>query len=439
MLKKGFISLMLATGLLLCAVPCPADRDTVSNRLVMAIKIQGVINPVAAEFISKSIKKANEQDMEMVVIELDTPGGLMESMRDIIKDIIGSRVPVTVYVSPGGARAASAGAFITLAAHIAVMSPQTNIGAAHPVNVGGSMDETMPDKVTNDAAAYIRSLAEKRGRNADWAEEAVRKSISATEEEALKKNVIDLISANINSLLEELDGREVETAGGIKTLHTSGARITREEMGVRHKILDLISNPNIAYILMLLGLYGLLFEVTNPGAIFPGVVGGICLILAFFAFQTLPINYAGLLLILLAAVLFFLETQITPHGALAIGGIVAMVIGSLMLFETADPLFRVSLSVIITSVATTAVFFFVIVGLIFKAHKTRPVTGQEGLINMEGTATADINENEGTVSVHGEIWSAFSEEYIAKGDKVTVISVSGLKLRVGRKDSGKEA
>ncbi|NIQ95187.1 MAG: nodulation protein NfeD, partial [Desulfuromonadales bacterium] len=254
-----------------------------------------------------------------MVIELDTPGGLMDSMREIIKAMIGSDVPVVVYVSPGGARAASAGAFITIAAHVAAMAPQTNIGAAHPVAGGGQeMDETMTEKVTNDAVAYIRSLAEKRGRNADWAEDAVRKSISSTEQEALEQNVIDLVSPNLETLLQDIDGRTVETSIGEQTLQTAGASVERREMGLRHRILDVISNPNVAYILMMLGMLGLFFELSNPGSIFPGVIGG-CIILAFYAFQTLPVNYAGLLLILLGIILFILEINVTSFGMLAVG------------------------------------------------------------------------------------------------------------------------
>jgi membrane-bound serine protease (ClpP class) len=292
----------------------------------------------------------------------------------------------------------------------------------------------MADKATNDAAAYIKSLAEKRGRNSKWAEDAVRKSISSTEEEALKENVIDLVSANINSLLDDLDGREVEAAGFKRVLNTKDAGVVREEMGLRHRILDLISNPNIAYMLMLLGFYGLFFELTNPGAIFPGVFGSICLILAFYAFQTLPVNYAGLLLIILGVVLFILETQIASYGVLVIGGIIAMVMGSIMLFETGAPFFKLSLSVIITSVLVTALFFTVVLGLILKAHKKRPATGHEGLVGLEGTAKSDINENEGAISLHGEVWSAYSEEPIVKGEKVVVDSVSGLKVKVRKKN-----
>lgn len=422
--KAGIFVLSL---LLLSLAPVWGVEE--EKETVMVITVDGVINPVSAEFIGKSIKKANEQSVEALIIELDTPGGLDTSMRDIIKGILGSGVPVVVFVAPAGARAASAGTFITIAAHVAAMAPQTNIGAAHPVGVGGQIDETMAEKAVNDAAAYIKSLAEKRGRNAVWAEDAVRKSVSATEQEALKNNIIDLVAQDVNTLLTELDGREVQTVAGDLVLHTAGANVIREQMGLRHQILDLISNPNVAYILMLLGFYGLFFELTNPGAIFPGVLGGICLILAFYAFQTLPVNYAGLLLIILAVVLFVLEAQIVSHGVLTIGGIIAMVIGSIMLFET-GPFVTLSLYIIIPAVVITTLFFTLTLGLAFKAFRRKPVTGVEGIIGERGVARTEITKDEGMVHVSGELWSAFSDEPIKEGEKVIVESVDGLKVKV---------
>jgi|Deesub1362A_J573_1020465.scaffolds.fasta_scaffold00275_34 membrane-bound serine protease (ClpP class) len=427
MLRKTIIFLFFLVIALLPTAGISAEKQ---QREVIVITVDGIINPVSDEFISKSITKANERKVEAIVIELDTPGGLDTSMRSIIKSILGSEVPVVVFVHPSGARAASAGAFITIAAHIAAMAPQTNIGAAHPVGIGEKMDKAMVEKVTNDAAAYMKSLAKKRGRNTKWAEDAVRKSISSTADEALKENVIDLIANNINSLLRDIDGKKVQTVVSEKVLRTAGATVIREEMGLRHKILDFISNPNVAYVLMLLGFYGLFFELTNPGAIFPGVVGGICLILAFYAFQTLPVNYAGLLLIILAIILFILEVQIVSHGVLTIGGIISMVIGSIMLFETAGPFIRLSLYTVLPAVILTALFFTVVVGLILKAHRRRPVTGLEGLIEEQGTAITDITPAGGMVLVHGERWSAYSDEPIAKGEKIIVESVSGLKVKV---------
>jgi len=400
------------------------------KKIVMAITVNGVINPVSAEFIGKSILKANEKRHEALVIELDTPGGLDSSMRTIVKDIIGSEVPVIVFVSPSGSRAASAGVFLALAAHISAMAPGTNIGAAHPVGVGEKMDKTMAEKATNDAAAYIKSLAESRGKNSRWAEDAVRKSISATESEALSENVIDLVTKDMNTLMSDIDGRKINTIYGERTLSTQNSVVVREEMGVRSKILNLISDPNIAYILMLLGFYGLFFELTNPGALFPGVLGGICLILAFFAFQTLPVNYAGMLLIILAVILFILEVKIVSHGVLAIGGVISMTIGSLMLFESPAPFMKLSLALVLPAVITTAVFFTLTLSLALKAYRRQPVTGAEGLIGETGTADTDITRTGGTASLHGEIWSAYSDDIIAKGDPIIVEKLVGLRVKV---------
>lgn len=410
------------------STPVQSSQDSPE---IMLIKAEGVINPARAEFIVKSIKKANERHYSLIVMELDTPGGLDTSMRAIIKEMIGSAVPVVVYVSPSGARAASAGAFITIASHIAAMAPGTNIGAAHPVSVGEKMDKEMAKKVTNDAAAYIRSLAESRGRNVKWAEDAVRRSISATEKEAFELGVIDLIAKDMDELLKKIDGRKVKTVLGEVTIRTAKAKIVREEMGFRQRVLDLISDPNIAYILMLLGIYGLFFELTNPGSIFPGVLGGICLILAFYAFQTLPVNYAGILLIILAIILFILEVKIVSHGILTLGGIISMIIGSIMLFESPAPFLRLSFYVILPAVLVTALFFVLTFTLAFKAWKRKPVTGAEGLIGLEGIARTDIKD-EGMVYVRGEMWSAYSDEPIQKGEKIKVEAVSGLRLKVKR-------
>ncbi|NWF76603.1 MAG: nodulation protein NfeD [Nitrospirae bacterium] len=401
-----------------------------TKKEVMVITIQSVINPVVAEFITKQIKKANERKVEAFIIELDTPGGLDTSMRNIVKDIIGSEIPVIVYVSPSGSRAASAGVFITLASHIAAMAPGTNIGAAHPVGIGEKMDKTMAEKATNDAAAYIKSIAEKRARNIQWAEDAVRKSISATETEALNLHVIDLISKNINSLLDEIHGKKVQTILGEKVLNTKNAVVIRENMSIRHKILGLISDPNIAYILMLLGFYGLFFELTNPGSIFPGVIGGICLILAFYSFQTLPVNYAGLLLIILSIIMFILEVKIISHGILTIGGIISMILGSIMLFESPAPFMKLSFYIILPAVIITALFFTLTFSLAFKAYKRKPVTGLEGLMGEKGIAVTNITKEGGMVLLHGERWSAFSDEPITKGEKIVIESIEGLTVKV---------
>lgn len=433
-LKNQFIFVPFLSIFLVTLFFCTNVYTDEKNTNVMVITINGVINPVSAEFTARSIKKANEKGVEALVIELDTPGGLDTSMRSIVKEIIGSEVPVVVFVSPSGSRAASAGVFLTLASHIAAMAPGTNIGAAHPVGIGEKMDKTVAEKATNDAAAYIKSLAERRGRNAQWAENAVRKSISATETEAFKQHVIDLVSKDITSLLSDIDGMRVQTVLGEKILRTKDSRVVREELGFRHQILNVISDPNIAYILMLLGFYGLFFELTNPGSLFPGVIGGICLILAFYAFQTLPVNYAGLLLIILALILFILEVKITSHGILTIGGIISMIIGSLMLFESPAPFMKLSLTLILPSVLITALFFSVTLGLAFKAQRRKPVTGVEGLIGETGIADTDINTDGGMVSLHGERWRAYSDDPISKGDKITVYSVSGLKVKVKKQE-----
>lgn len=398
---------------------------------IVTIRAEGVVNPVMSEFISKSIDHAVNEKSELIVIQMDTPGGLDTSMRTIVKKITASSVPVAVYVSPSGARAASAGVFITLSAHIAAMAPGTNIGAAHPVSIGEKMDKDIADKAVNDAAAYIRTLAERRGRNAEWAEKAVRESVSITEKEALELKVIDLVSPDITALLDAIDKKVVEMPEGSHTLRTKGVRVRQEEMGIRHRILDLISDPNVAYLLMLLGFYGIFFEMTNPGAIFPGVFGSIALILAFYSFQTLPVNYAGLLLIILAVILFILEIKITSYGVLTIGGIISMIIGSVMLFDTPLPFLKLSLNIILPSVIITALFFFLTIRLAVKAYRQKPATGAEGLVGLEGRARTDIH-NEGMVFVHGEIWRAYSDTPINAGEKVVVEKVENLRLKVRR-------
>lgn len=402
-----------------------------SNADIIAIKAEGVVNGVMSDFISKNIDYAAGKNAELLVIELDTPGGLAASMERIVKSINASEVPVAVYVSPSGAKAASAGVFITLSAHIAAMAPGTNIGAAHPVSIGEKMDKTMSEKVENDASAYIKSIAEKRGRNSEWAEKAVRESVSITNEEALKLNVIDIVALNLDSLLQTIDGRTVETSSGKHVIKTKGIKVEHKEMGLRLKILNIISNPNVAYLLMLLGFYGIFFEFTNPGAIFPGVFGSISLILALYAFQPdiLPVNWAGLILIIIAIIMFILEIKIISHGALTIGGIIAMTMGSLMLFESPEPFLSASLKVIIPAVLVTALFFIFTISLALKAYRRKPQTGAEGLIGYEGEAKTDVHAT-GQVFVHGEIWSAWSDEPVKAGDKITVEKVENLKLKV---------
>lgn len=415
-----------------------AETDTVLERApstVHVITVNGVIGPISSDFILKSIREAESQKAECLIIRLDTPGGLMEAMRDIVKAELGADIPVVIYVAPGGARAASAGVFITLAAHVAAMAPGTNIGAAHPVMIGGTpgggadTSQTMMDKITNDAVAYIQSIAEKRGRNAEWARDAVLNSVSITAQEALEAGVIDTVVASLAGLVAYLDGREVEILSGKRQLATRNALVKEIEMGFRYRVLDKITNPNIAYLLLLLGVYGILFELSNPGAIFPGVLGAISLILAFLAFQMLPINYAGLALMALGVVLFILEVNVTSYGLLSIGGIVSLLLGSLMLFERTEPLMRVSWKVIIPALGFTVVFFVFAIGFAVKAQRRIPVTGSIGLVGMTGVSQTDIDPR-GQVTVHGEIWKAVSDSKIPAGADIRVVEVKGMVLKV---------
>jgi len=413
--------------LFLLLLPCIAFPQSKSAEVII---IDGVINPVVAEFITKAIRRAASEGAECLIIQMDTPGGLDLSMRSIIKEMLSSDIPVIVYVSPGGARAASAGAIITLAADIAAMAPGTNIGAAHPVSLGGGkMGEEMAAKVENDAAAYVESIAIKKNRNKEWAIKAVRESVSITEQEALKINVIDLIASDLNDLLSQIDGREIKTASGVKKLTTKNIAVNYSEMGLREKILDTLSNPNIAYILMMIGMLGLYFELSNPGAIFPGVIGGICLILAFFSFQTLPVNYAGILLIIVALVLFILEIKVTSFGMLTVGGIISLTLGSLMLFDSSEPFLKVSIEYIFPVVAVTSTFFILAIYLAVKAQRRKPTTGKEGLLGTTGIVKAKIDPR-GKVFIHGEYWDAESDEMIPEDSRVEVIAVEDIRLKV---------
>ncbi|PSL43853.1 membrane-bound serine protease (ClpP class) [Chitinophaga niastensis] len=399
---------------------------------VISLKIDGNINPVTAEFIHRGIESACHQKAECLVIELNTPGGLLKSTRVIVSDMLESPMPIVVFVAPGGAHAGSAGVFITLAANIAAMAPGTNIGAAHPVSLQGESDSIMNGKVTNDAAAFIRTIAEKRKRNAEWAEEAVRKSLSITANEALEKKVINLVAVNMQELLNRIDGQTVETATGTITLHTRNAHITSLEMGTEEKILDVLSDPNFAYILLLLGLYGMLFELYNPGAILPGIVGVISLILAFYSLHTLPVNFAGLALIIFGIILFLLEIKIVSHGLLTIGGIVALFLGSLMLIraDPTSPDIKISRTIIISATLVSTLFFLFILGFGLKAQRLKPVSGIDGLVGKTGESLEVLNPN-GTIRVHGETWNATSiSGKIEKGEKVQVVGIVGLQLRV---------
>jgi membrane-bound serine protease (ClpP class) len=361
-------------------------------------------------------------------------------MRQMVQAILKSRVPVAVYVSPQGARAASAGVLITLAADVAAMAPGTSIGAAHPVGIGGgAMDNTMSRKVENDAAAYARSLAVRSGRNADWAESAVRESASLSERDALEKRVVDLVAPTLAELLDRIDGRKVTKGEAAITLRTKGARVDRVPMGLRHRILAALANPNIAYILMMIGVYGIFFELSNPGVVLPGVVGGISLILGFYSLQTLSASYAGFLLIFLALILFILEVKIQSYGALTIGGVVAMVLGSVMLFrESADPFLRVSWTVILVMAGFSALFFSALVSLAVRSQLRRPVSGPEGMIGQVGEAATDI-DGKGKVHVVGELWDARCDRPVRKGERVVVKALDGMTLVVDQREGPAES
>jgi membrane-bound serine protease (ClpP class) len=421
---------VLITGLLGTAVRAAAPSP------VVVLTLKGMINPVTADYISRGIREAEDRDASACVIELDTPGGLDTSMRDIVQDIVSSRVPVVVYVSPSGARAASAGTFITLSAHVAAMAPDTAIGAASPVSLSSQGVQNVPsteeEKTLNDAAAYIRSLATAHGRNADWAESAVREAVSATEKEALDLNVVDVIATDLPSLLQQIDGRQVTLLSGAKvTLNTASATIQYVNMTWIENFLLAISDPNIAYVLLSLAGVGLWVEISNPGLIFPGVFGGISFIFALFSLGNLPVNLAGILLMLLAFIFFIVEAFTHSHGFLTAGGIISLVIGGLILFK-GGPLYRVSPWLI----ALVAIFFATLLTLIVtrvvKVHRLQPVTGSEGLIGARATVRITLNP-EGTVFTRGELWTAVSEEgRIEPGETVVIKRVENLKLFVGR-------
>jgi membrane-bound serine protease (ClpP class) len=457
------------------------------DKFVYVITINDdIINPATSEYISRSIKAAENDRAEALIIQLDTPGGLLTATRKIVKDELNANIPIVVYVAPSGSRAGSAGVFITIAAHIAAMAPSTNIGAAHPVDIGGDQEgwreafkelekklrqmereqeeaekktdepeqpgeqpepeepvsdeaepeeelespgDTMGEKVLKDTVAWTRAIAELRGRNADWAVRAVTKSESITETEAFEKNVVDLVAADLDDLLQKIDGREVTLPDEVVTLNTKDARIVRHDMTFRQRVLNAISHPNIAYILMMLGFFGLLFEVTHPGIGFPGVAGAICLILAFYSFQALPVNYAGVLLIILALALFVAEVKVASYGLLTLGGLVCMTLGSIMLIDTPFEFMRVSYSVIFPMVFTTAAIFAFLVTLVIRAHSRRSSTGMDAFVGLVGAAETDISPD-GKIFVHGEIWNAHSAKPIKKGEKVKVLKADGMLLEV---------
>jgi membrane-bound serine protease (ClpP class) len=427
--------LALALAFVACASGIPKAGQPPRDRgLLLLGQLNGPIGPATGIYVERLLKDASSQNADGLVLTIDTPGGLSDTMREIIQAILASPVPVVTFVYPEGARAASAGALIALSAHISAMAPGTNIGAAHPVTIGGgeSKDDTMTEKVTNDAAAFARSIATRRGRSVEWAERVVRESISSTAEEALAAHVIDVVARDPKDLLEKIDGRHVEAAAVERTLSFTNADLVEAPPTWRERFLATISEPNIAYLLMLAGIFGIFFELQHPGAILPGVVGALSIITAGFAFHMLPVNAAGLALIALALVLFILEVKVTSHGLLAIGGCAAMLIGSMMLIDSPLPFMRVSLGLIIPSVIATALFFLFVVSMAVRIRQRRVTTGREGLLGLEGVARGAVDSQGGSVFIRGEFWNAHSDETLEDGAPIEVVHVEGLRLLVRR-------
>jgi len=421
---------LLALLVMLLAIPVHVAAEKAAA--VHILKVAAPIGPGVAGFVAEALDAADSENAACIVIQLDTPGGLAESMRQIIVKILAARTPVIVFVAPSGARAASAGVMITMAADIAAMAPGTNIGAAHPVGAGGKdIDDTMSEKVVNDMVAQARSVAEQRGRNADWVEEAIRDSVSITETEALRENVIDLVADDMDALLTLLDGRKVK-GKGVLALKDAPRKMVEEDL--RTKVLRAISDPNIAFILFLIGAAGLYFELAHPGAIFPGVIGGLCLILAVYAFQVLPVNFVGILLMALAVIFFILEIKVTSYGMLSVAGTIALFLGGLMLFKESDYGIRVSLGVLVPAVGAVSVFFAVVAGLAFKAQVAGARTGRSGMIGEIGIVKQAIDP-EGKVAVHGELWKARADAVLVAGQTVRVLAVDGLTMTVEATDS----
>ncbi len=432
LIRNNIFSVLLCL-LSLCAfyVDSGAGAEkTEKSSTVVLLSVDGTVNPALSDYIVKGIEQAEEKKATCVIIRMDTPGGVVTTTKTIIKAMVNAKIPVVVYVAPSGSSASSAGALITAAADVAAMAPGTNIGAAHPVGGGGQeIGGAMSEKIINDLTAYIRGIALRKGRNAQWVEQAIRESVSVTAKEALEIGVIEIIADSVPDLLDKLDGRKIEKDGASYILSTRNANIERIMPGLRFKILDVVANPNIAYLLMMLGGIGIMMELYNPGMIFPGVVGGICLLLSFFALQVLPVNYVGIMLIILAVILFIAEIKVISYGLLSVGGIVSLTLGSVMLFESGEDAMRVSWSIIIPTVAAVSAFFIFALGLVVRAWMRKPLTGTHGLVGQIGVTLTDI-DLEGKVAIHGEYWNARSDVRIPKGEKVRVLSVDGLYVKV---------
>ena len=438
MARRGFTALLIALGCLTWThtgrgADARGDAHPSTAKSVDLIAIDASINPAIADFIHESLFAAERDGARALIIELDTPGGLLDSTKSIVKDLLGSPVPVIVYVAPSGAGAASAGVFVTMAANIAAMAPGTNIGAAHPVSGQGSdIGGDMREKVENFTASLSKTIAQERGRNVEWAEKAVRESVSITEQEALKLHVIDIVAANRDSLLQQASQHEVTVHGTKRTLDLSGAAIVVREMRLKQKFLNILANPNVAYLLMMAGLLGLYVEFTHPGVFFPGIAGGICLLLGMAALQVLPINYSGLALIGLGLALLISELFVPSFGILGVGGIVAFVLGSLLLFDTPESNLTVDRNIVYAAAVTFGGFTLLVSYLVVRSQRRKPALGSEGLVGEVGEVKQPIapGSSGGKIFVHGEYWNAVADESIAVGKRVEVVRVDGMLLTV---------
>lgn len=435
---KRFIALFWA-----CSVFFGGSSLLWANTSILRARIDGVINPIMAEYVLEALDLAQKEAYGLLLLEINTPGGLDSSMRRIIQGMEASDIPVVVFISPPGARAASAGCIISMAAHVLAMAPGTNLGAAHPVSLGRDLkeDDPMTKKVVNDMVAYATGLAKRHGRNAEWVEKAIRQSVSIDAETALKLGVCEILAENVDELLKKVDGRAVEIKGVKRTLKVMDPSFTDHRMSLRQRFLMVVSDPNVAYIMIMFGVYGILFELASPGAIFPGVIGVICLVLGFFGLEMLPISYAGLALLGLGVLLMLLEIKITSYGLLSVGGVGSMLLGSLMLFKSEAEYLRASLSVLIPVIATTAAFVALVVWLVAKAHVKKPVTGIQGIVGMKGKVISPKGPDSlGRVMVHGEIWTTKSDiSQLQPGDEVTITGIEGLLLEVKPFENQKEA